>query len=222
MSVRLSATARREQLIDVALAVFARSGYHTTSMNDVAEAAGVTKPVLYQHFASKRDLYLALLEEVGHRLLTRISKATAEASDGRTQTLAGFRSYFRWVAEDHDAFLLLFGSGARRDEEFSAAVRRVTNEIASTIAPLITADIDSSHRRTLAYAIVGMTVGLVTMALVVFARLAIAAAPVLAPVLHPVESVAWPWYVLIGTLVTVGAGTLASFLPVRSSTPQRT
>ena len=71
-------------------------------------------------------------------------------------------------------------------------------------------------------AIVGMTVGLVTMALVVFARLAIAAAPVLAPVLHPVESVAWPWYVLIGTMVTVGSGTIAAFLPVRSSTPQRT
>jgi Na+/proline symporter len=71
-------------------------------------------------------------------------------------------------------------------------------------------------------ALIGMSVGLVTMALIVFARLAIAAAPVLAPVLHPVESVAWPWYVLIGTLVTVGAGTLASFLPVRSSTPQRT
>ena len=60
-------------------------------------------------------------------------------------------------------------------------------------------------------AIVGMTVGLVPMALVVFARLAIAAAPVLAPVLHPVESVAWPWYVLIGTMVTVGSGTIVGF-----------
>ena len=66
VSVRLTATARREQLVDIAIAVFARNGYHTTSMNDVAEAAGVTKPVLYQHFASKRDLYLALLDEVGH------------------------------------------------------------------------------------------------------------------------------------------------------------
>ncbi|MEI7990990.1 MAG: TetR family transcriptional regulator [Actinomycetota bacterium] len=46
MSVRLTATARREQLVDIAIAVFARNGYHTTSMNDVAEAAGVTKPVL--------------------------------------------------------------------------------------------------------------------------------------------------------------------------------
>ena len=52
-------------------------------MNDVAEAAGVTKPVLYQHFESKRDLYLALIDEVGQRLLTRIAKATSEATDGK-------------------------------------------------------------------------------------------------------------------------------------------
>jgi len=159
MSVRLSATARREQLIDVAVSVFARNGYHTTSMNDVAEAAGVTKPVVYQHFASKRDLYLALLDEVGLRLLTRIAKATTEAADGRAQTLAGFRSYFHWVAEDHDAFLLLFGSGSRRDEEFASAVRRVTDEVANAIAPLIAADIDEEHRQTLAHAVVGMAEG---------------------------------------------------------------
>jgi len=159
VSVRLTATARREQLLDVAVRVFARNGYHTTSMNDVAEAAGVTKPVLYQHFASKRDLYLALLDEVGHRLLTRIAKATTEAADGRAQPLAAFRSYFRWVAEDHDAFLLLFGSGSRRDEEFASAVRKVTDEVANAIAPLIAVDIPQEHRNTLAHAVVGMAEG---------------------------------------------------------------
>jgi AcrR family transcriptional regulator len=159
MSTRLPATARREQLLEVAVGVFARQGYHSTSMNDVAEAAGVTKPVLYQHFDSKHDLYLALLEDVGHRLLDRIAKATSEATDGRSQTEQGFRSYFRWVAEDHEAFMLLFGSGSRRDEEFAAAVRKVTDEVANAIAPLIAADIDPEHRRTLAHAIVGMAEG---------------------------------------------------------------
>jgi AcrR family transcriptional regulator len=76
-SPRLTATARREQIIDVALEVFGRAGYHGASMNDIAEAAGVTKPVLYQHFDSKRDLYLALIDEVGARLIAAITKATA-------------------------------------------------------------------------------------------------------------------------------------------------
>ena len=72
MSSRLSANARREQLLDVALTTFARAGYHETSMNDVADAAGVTKPVLYQHFESKRELYQALLDTVGARMVQAI------------------------------------------------------------------------------------------------------------------------------------------------------
>src|SRR6476659_1969435 len=136
MSQRLSATARREQILDVALPVFASAGSHGASMNDIAEAVGVTKPVLYQHFDSKRDLYQALIDEVGARLLGNIAKAAAEATDGKSQTELGFRAYFRWVAEDHDSFRFLFGSGARRDEEFNDAVRHVTEQVAEAIKPL--------------------------------------------------------------------------------------
>jgi AcrR family transcriptional regulator len=159
MTSRLSATARREQLLDVALEVFAHAGYHDTSMNDVAEAAGVTKPVLYQHFESKRELFQALLDAVGARMLNAIREGTAEAIDGRTQTELGFRSYFRWVSADHDAFMLLYGGASRRDQEFSRAVRHVTNGMVQAIAPLIAADIDDEHRLTLAHALVGLAEG---------------------------------------------------------------
>jgi AcrR family transcriptional regulator len=159
MTPRLSAPARREQILDVAVQVFARNGFHGTSMNDVAEAAGVTKPVLYQHFDSKQDLYLALLGEVGNRLLNTITKATAGATNGREMTGLGFRAYFRFVAEDHDAFLLLYGSGASRDEEATAAVRILTAEAARAISPLIAVDIDPVHRRVLAQGLVGMAEG---------------------------------------------------------------
>jgi AcrR family transcriptional regulator len=157
--MRLPASERREQLLQVALEVFANEGFHGASMNLVAERAGVTKPVLYQHFDSKRDLYLALLEEVGNRLLTEITKATAGALDGKSQTELGFQAYFRWVSNDHDAFRLLFGSGARRDDEFNDAVRKVTAVVAEAIAPLIAADIDLEHQRTIAHALVGLAEG---------------------------------------------------------------
>src|SRR6056297_3773897 len=124
MSTRLPATARREQILDVALEVFAAHGFHGASMNDVADAVGVTKPVLYQHFDSKRDLYQALLDEVGTRLLEAIAKATAEATDGKSRTELGFRAYFRWVADDHDGFRLLFGPGTASDDEFAAVIAR--------------------------------------------------------------------------------------------------
>jgi AcrR family transcriptional regulator len=159
MSPRLTANARREQILDVALEVFATAGFHGASMNEVAEAVGVTKPVLYQHFDSKRDLYQALIDEVGNRLLASIAKATAEATDGKSQTELGFQAYFRWVSEDHDAFRFLFGSGTRRDDEFNTAVQRINAEAAAAVAPLIAVDIDEEHRRILAHGIVGLAEG---------------------------------------------------------------
>jgi len=159
MTARLHASARREQLLEVALEVFARAGYHGASMNDVAEAAGVTKPVLYQHFESKRELYQALLDEVGARLLQAIASAAAGTADGREQTERGFQAYFRWVSADHDSFRLLYSGGSRRDEEFNRAVRRVTAAASAAIAPLIAADIDDEHRLTIAHAIVGLAEG---------------------------------------------------------------
>lgn len=128
-------------------------------MNDIADAAGVTKPVLYQHFDSKRDLYAALLDEVGTRLLSSIAKAAADASDGKSRTELGYRAYFRWVAEDHDAFRLLFGSGALRDDEFTVAIREITAQAAQAVAPLIDVDIPEDHRQTLAHALVGLAEG---------------------------------------------------------------
>jgi AcrR family transcriptional regulator len=156
MAVRLPAAERRRQLLDVALEVFSRRGFHPTSMNDIAEAAGVTKPVLYQHFASKRDLYLELLDDVGGRLLEAVAKATASAAGPRQQVVNGLTAYFRFIASEPNAFTVLFGGGGRRDVEFSEAVARVEQTIADAVASLIDADIDAEHRRVLALGIVGM------------------------------------------------------------------
>lgn len=159
MSTRLPAGARREQILDVAVQVFGQHGFHGASMNDVAEAAGVTKPVLYQHFDSKQDLYLALLEDVGHRMLHAIARATSGAPNGKVQTELGFQAYFRFVAADRDAFLLLFGTQANRDAESTAVIRRITDEAAEAIAPLIAADIEPTYQRTLAHGLIGMAEG---------------------------------------------------------------
>ena len=102
---------------------------------------------------------MALLDEVGNRLLTAITKATAGVAGGRQQTEQGFRAYFQWVADDHAAFLLLFGSRASRDEESTQAIRRITAGAADAIAPLIAANISADHRRTLAHGLVGLAEG---------------------------------------------------------------
>lgn len=125
-------------------------------MDEIAEHAGVTKPVLYQHFRSKRSLYLELLSDVGGRLQQTIEKAAAAAAGPRQEVEAGFAAYFAFVAEHRSAFRLLFGSGPRRDEEFAETVRRVEHAIANTIASRIEADIDDDHRLLLGHSIVGL------------------------------------------------------------------
>src|SRR5438067_5781917 len=125
MSTRLPAPARRRQLLDVAETEFASRGYHRTSMNDIAEAAGVTKPVLYQHFPSKRALYRELLEDVGARLLADIAAATTPADTGRERVQNGMAAYFGFVTDNQPAFRLLFGASVRNDGEFAAVAGTV-------------------------------------------------------------------------------------------------
>jgi AcrR family transcriptional regulator len=159
VATRLPAARRRRQLLDVAQEAFAGAGFHGTSMDDIADAAGVTKPVLYQHFASKRALFLELLDDVGKQLLDAIATATNAADTPRQQVEAGLTAYFQFVADHHSSFVLLFGDGSRRDEEFAEAVERVEAVIAEFIAALINVDLDGDHRLLLAHAVVGLAEG---------------------------------------------------------------
>jgi AcrR family transcriptional regulator len=140
----------------VALDRFAANGYHGTSMEEIADAAGVTKPVLYQHFGSKRTLYLELLETVGQELLLQVRDRAAAETEPYQRVLGGFQAYFQFVCERTSAFQLLFGSGARQSDEFADVVRNLEEQVAATIASFIHADIDSGHQELLGYAIVGL------------------------------------------------------------------
>ncbi len=157
MAARLPAAARRRQLLDVALGEFAERGYSGVSMDQVAEAAGVTKPVLYQHFTSKRALYLELVADVADRLESAVVKATADAASPREQVEAGFRVYFRFVTEHRDAFRLLFTADSRRDRDLTEAVMRVEETFAQSVAALIEVEgLGEDDRLLLARGIVGI------------------------------------------------------------------
>ena len=156
---RLTAGERRQQLFAVALRLFAERGYRATTMDDVAEAAGVTKPLLYQHFSSKRALYLELVDSVAQDLLEAINEATSTAEGPRQQVERGFAAYFHMVVTHEAAFRLLYGRNDDGDEELGDALRRVEDAIALAIDPLIAAGLEPEHRRFLAYAVVGMAEG---------------------------------------------------------------
>ena len=148
---------RREQILNVALIAFAKSGYHSTSMNDIADLLGVTKPVLYQYFDSKRALYIELLEHVGRSLVGYVtSEASSAGEDGREKTMRGMVAYFSWVSANRDAFTLIFESSSRVDEEFADIVKQFEDAAAAAIAPLITAPVSADDQRTFALGLVGM------------------------------------------------------------------
>jgi len=154
---RLPAAQRRQQLIDSATAVFAAQGLHVASMNDVATAAGVTKPVVYQHFASKHELYCEVLRDLGGRLRQQVADAVLRTDSPREQVEQGFAAYFDWVAHHTDGFAVLFAGETRRDPVFAAEVEAVERSIATTIADLIVVNgLDPQRRRLLAYGIVGI------------------------------------------------------------------
>jgi AcrR family transcriptional regulator len=156
LKTRLPAAVRRRQLLEVALARFAAHGYHDTSMEEIAEAAGVTKPVLYQHFSSKKKLYLEILDSVGRELVADVIQRAAAETDPYHRVLAGFRAYFHYACEHTSAYQLFFGSGARSSDDLDDSIRKVEDVVALIIAGFIDADIDTEHREMLGYALVGL------------------------------------------------------------------
>ncbi len=156
---RLSGGERRHQLFGTALRLFAERGYESTTMDEIADAAGVTKPLLYQHFSSKRALYLELLDSIAGELLAEIDAATAAAPGPREQVAGGFAAYFRMLVTHETAFRLLYARSSAAGPELGSALRKVEDAIAEAIDPLIAAGLDPDHRRFLAYAVVGMAEG---------------------------------------------------------------
>lgn len=145
----------------VALKAFGTHGYHDTSMNQVAEAAGITKPVVYQHFDSKHALYLALLVDIGHQLRTAIGAALHAANEPREMVEAGFSAFFGFFGETPHAFPVMFGDGVRNDSDFLAELEKVEESIVENIIEILHApDVNDDDQRVLAHGIVGLTEGI--------------------------------------------------------------
>jgi AcrR family transcriptional regulator len=153
---RLPAAERREQLIATAYTVFAERGYRDASMNDIAAAAGVTKPVLYQHFASKKELFRELLADGATQLRVDVANAAGSAVNPREQVEAGFRAFFHFVRDCREAFALMFSGDVWREPEFAREVGRVEDDMAAVITDLIVVEgMPAAQRRILAFGLVG-------------------------------------------------------------------
>ena len=155
---RLPRRERRAQLLDSALEVFVAQGYHAAAMDDIAERAGVSKPVLYQHFPGKLDLYLALLDAACDDVIDNCRQALAATHDNKTRVAAAMAAFYAYVAADGGAFRLVFESDLTSEPAVREHVERVTTECAAMIADVIHDDtgLPGEASRLLAVSLVGM------------------------------------------------------------------
>jgi AcrR family transcriptional regulator len=161
IGMRLRAAERRAQLLGVARRLFARDGYRGASMESIAEAAGVTKPVLYQHFSSKRALYSALLANELGRLTDELETAFGQAEGNEERLRRGFGTYVDFVDRNEDTFRLLFTEALGLDADFQQQVAEFRRWVAGRVALIIAAEagLTLPRARALASAIVGMAEG---------------------------------------------------------------
>jgi AcrR family transcriptional regulator len=155
---RLPRSARRAQLLAAAQEVFVASGYHAAAMDDIAERAGVSKPVLYQHFPGKLELYLALLDQAAEGLVHAVERALASTADNKARAAATTDAYFRFVDETAGSFRLVFESDLVNEAAVRERTELVTHRCAEAISALIAEDAGLSREESmlLAVALVGM------------------------------------------------------------------
>src|SRR3954462_15880406 len=105
---RLSAEDRRAAILDAALEVFSRRGYNGASIDEIATAAGISKALIYEHFPSKRDLHVSLLERHTQDIFVRLAQTADTKEPGDVRLRNGVNAFLVWAETHRDAFRLLF------------------------------------------------------------------------------------------------------------------
>ena len=148
---------RRQHLLQAAKGVFAERGYQATTMDDIAKAAGFTKPIIYQFFESKSTLYHEIVARTGALLVDKLIKAVTSVTTPRSKIESAFRVYFEMVVNDTDAFRLLFIHS--HEGETASELRKIEVSLVGFLVPYIDVSIGHDHRRQLAAGIVGIAEG---------------------------------------------------------------
>ena len=137
---RLPRDERRALLLSAALEVFTAAGYHSAAMDEIADRAGVSKPVLYQHFPSKLELYLAVLDLHIDSLVFQIQRSIAANTENADRVRATVDAYFDFIESEGEAFRLLFESDMNVEPAVHERLNRMTYDCAAAVSAIISLD----------------------------------------------------------------------------------
>ena len=135
---RLSAEDRRAAILDAALEVFSRHGYNGTSIDEIANAAGISKALIYEHFPSKRELHVSLLERHVQDIFMRLAQTADTGDPGDVRLRSGVNAFFEWVEDNPEAFRLLFRDTF--EPEVASVLDRLQNQATGAIAALMASE----------------------------------------------------------------------------------
>ena|SRR5881275_2997265 len=135
---RLSAEDRRTAILDAALEVFGHRGYHAASIDEIAQTAGISKALIYEHFPSKKDLHVSLLERHVGEILRRLARVADTSEPGDIRLRAGVDAFLDWVESHPVAFRLLFRDSL--EAEVAEVLVRVQAQATGAIAALMASE----------------------------------------------------------------------------------
>ncbi|WP_246222481.1 TetR/AcrR family transcriptional regulator [Phytoactinopolyspora limicola] len=156
--VRMPRGKRRVHLLRAAQEVFVTHGYHAAAMDEIAVRAGVSKPVLYQHFPGKLELYLALIDTATDGLLAGLHRALASTGDNKQRVIAAVNAYFEFVDDQSGLYRLLFESDLANDPAVRSRLDRLTEVCSTEISAIIAEDTGLSREAStlLAVGLIGI------------------------------------------------------------------
>jgi hypothetical protein len=157
---RMPRDERRGQLLETASDLFVDRGYHAAGMDEIADRAGVSKPVLYQHFSSKLDLYLAVLHQHVDILVSGVRQALRTTTDNRQRLRAAVQAFFDFIEHDSQGYRLIFENDFSNEPQVAAQVKVATEACTDAVFDLISSDsgLDPHRARMIAVGLVGVSV----------------------------------------------------------------
>lgn len=157
---RLPRDERRGQLLAAASEVFVDRGYHAAGMDEIADRAGVSKPVLYQHFSSKVELYLAVLQKHVDNLVSGVRQALRTTTDNRQRVRAAVQAFFDFIEHDSQGYRLIFENDYVTEPQVAAQVKVATESCTDAVFDLISHDsgLEPHRARMIAVGLVSVSV----------------------------------------------------------------
>lgn len=144
-------------MLDAAVEVFSRNGFHPASMDEIADVAGVSKPMIYAYLGSKDELFSACIHREANRMMARITAAVPAGLAPDERLYRGLLAFFEFIAEYRDGWIVLYRQ-ARVQGTFAAQITAVRERIIMLVAELLAGTADEAartHAMPTAYALVG-------------------------------------------------------------------